>query len=321
MTWLVGSGGRLRAGWRLAIFGLLVVGSYLFLGGVAWATLPGLRSGQGLVPGAGVGVALLSVLGATAAVARWVERVPLAALGLPRDRASIVEAARGFGVGLVLMGLVVGLLAVTGAVAWRAQAGGSRSWLGTVGLATLFLGIGALEEEVLFRGYPLQVLAEALNGPAAVVLTAVGFALLHLFNPGLDRLALLNIAVAGILLGAAYWRTYSLWFPFGVHLGWNWTMAVAAGLPVSGIASGTPGFRFLDTPGYDAVIRGAAWWSGGSFGPEAGLAVTAVALAGIAWLSRTGRLHRSERIRSAGALADRGAGRREARNGSAPGEP
>jgi membrane protease YdiL (CAAX protease family) len=308
MKLLVGSEGRLRAGWRLAVFGLLVAGAYLFLGGVTWATLPGLRSDRGLVPAAGIGVALLSVLGATWAMARTVERVSLTALGLPRDRTAVAEAARGFLVGLTLMALVVGVLAITGAVSWRPERG-TGSWTGTVGLATLFLAVGALEEELLFRGYPLQVLAEALGGPAAVVLTAVGFGLLHLFNPGLNRLALLNLVVAGILLGAAYWRTYSLWFPIGIHLGWNWTMGVAAGLPVSGIGAGTPGFRFLDTPGFDAAVHGPAWWSGGRFGPEAGVAVTAVALVGIAWLARTGRLHRAERIRWAGALPDRRVGR------------
>lgn len=304
MTLLVGPEGRLRSGWRLGIYGLLVVGSYLLLGGVTWAVLPGWRSGRGLVPAAGVGVALVAVLAATLVMARLVERVPLTALGLPRDRAAVAEAARGFGVGLVLMGLVVGLLAATGAVSWHAQRA-AGSWLDTVGPATLFLAVGALEEELLFRGYPLQVLAESFGGPTAVVVTAVGFGLLHLFNPGLGRLALLNIVVAGILLGAAYWRTYSLWFPFGIHLAWNWTMAVVAGLPVSGIAASTPGFAFLDTPGYDAVLHGPAWWSGGRFGPEAGLAVTAVALAGTAWLARTGRLRRAARIRAAGALPDR----------------
>ncbi|MDP2480142.1 MAG: type II CAAX endopeptidase family protein [Candidatus Palauibacterales bacterium] len=308
MKLLVGSEGRLRAGWRLVVFGLLVAGAYLFLGGVTWAIFPGLRSGRGLVPAAGVGVALLAVLGATWAMARAVERVSLTALGLPRDRAAVAEAARGFLVGLTLMALVVGVLAITGAVSWRPDRG-TGSWTGTVGLATLFLAVGAIEEELLFRGYPLQVLAEALGGPVAVVLTAVGFGLLHLFNPGLDRLALLNIVVAGILLGAAYWRTYSLWFPVGIHLGWNWTMGVAAGLPVSGIGAGTPGFPFLDTPGFDATVHGPAWWSGGRFGPEAGVAVTAVALVGIAWLARTGRLRRAERIRSAGALPERRAGR------------
>jgi len=313
VSWLLGAGGRLRAGWRLLLFALLVVGGDLLFGEVVAEIVPGARSGRGLVPWVGVSVSLVVVLGATFLVARRVEGVPLAALGLPAGSGALREAAGGVLVGAALMGGVVGLLALTGAVTWRPQVGGPGA--GAVAGATLFLAVGALEEELLFRGYPLQVLAESVGGRAAVVITAVGFACLHLFNPGLGRLALLNIVLAGILLGTAYWRTYSLWFVSGLHLAWNWCMGVGADLPVSGITARVPGFRFLDTPGYDAATHGATWWSGGAFGPEAGLAVTLVAVAGTWWLARTGRLCRSERVRRAGPLPSR---RSQARAGGSP---
>lgn len=306
MGYLVGPGGRVRWGWRLVLFALLVVGGTMLMGGLAYEFVPALRAAGGLTPFGGVSVTLAAALGASWLVVRRLEGAPLAALGLPLDGRAPREAAFGFLVGGSLIAVVVALLAVTGAVTWRAEgASAGRAAAGTWLSATIFLVVGALEEELLFRGYPLQLLARKLGGPAAIGITAIGFALMHVFNPHPDGIALLNIGLAGILLGTAYWRTFSLWFAAGVHLGWNWVMGVAADLPVSGIGHGTPGFGFLDTPGYDAVRHGPAWWSGGAFGPEAGLAVTAVTLVAIVWVARAKGLRRRENDGPARSLAVR----------------
>jgi len=296
MSLLVGAGGRVRWGWRLGLFFLLALGGSFLLGGLAYALVPGLGAGGSAAsPFVGVGLTLVAALLASWVVARALEGVPLAALGLPMDAGSAREAGLGFLVGGGLIAAVVALLAATGAVTWSAGAGfGAESAAGPV-VATLFLCLAAMEEELLFRGYPLQLLAGRVGGPAAIGITAVGFGLLHAFNPGLDPIALLNIVLAGILLGTAYWRTFSLWFAAGVHLGWNWVMGVASDLPVSGIGPGRTGFGFLDTPGVDAATHGPAWWSGGAFGPEAGLAVTLVTLVAIAWVARTPLLGRTDR--------------------------
>jgi len=293
---LVGRGGRVRWGWRLGLFFLLAAGGSFLLGGLAYGLAPGLTAGaSGTGPFVGVGLTLVAALLASWAAARGLEGVSLAALGLPLDARAAREAGFGFLVGGGLIAAVVALLAATGAVTWSAEAApGGASVVGPA-VATLFFCLAALEEELLFRGYPLQLLAGQVDGPAAIGITAVGFALVHGFNPGVDPIALLNIVLAGILLGTAYWRTFSLWFAAGVHLGWNWVMGVAADLPVSGIGSGRTGFGFLDTPGFDAATHGPAWWSGGAFGPEAGLAVTLVTLVAIVWVARTPRLRRAGR--------------------------
>ncbi len=46
----------------------------------------------------------------------------------------------------------------------------------------------------------------------------------------------------------AYWRTRSLWFPLGLHFGWNWVQGAMLGSPVSGITRITPDplMRFAD---------------------------------------------------------------------------
>jgi hypothetical protein len=109
--------------------------------------------------------------------------------------------------------------------------------------------------------------------------------------------AIVNIFLAGVLLSLAYVRTRSLWFATGLHAGWNWTMASLFGFPVSGLS-------IVDTPLYDARETGADWWTGGAFGPEAGLAGTLAVLAGVLWLWRTRALAESERMRARRPLVD-----------------
>jgi membrane protease YdiL (CAAX protease family) len=194
------------------------------------------------------------------------------------------DGGSGALLGISLMGLVVLVMVVSGVLAWAREPATAGRAVGALLELSAFLAVAAFAEELLLRGYPLQVIAEALGGPAAVVLTAVVFAGLHALNPHVSPLALVNIALAGILLGAALWRTMSLWFVTGIHFGWNWTMGVAADLPVSGVDDAVPGFS-LDTPGIEAVLSGSSSLTGGSFGPEASWVVTGVTLAGIVWVT------------------------------------
>ncbi len=280
---LRGSEGRLRTGWRLGLFVVAFLTLLLVLNQLAeWLGAPWLT---GAWPERW---AFLVPLGA-ASMASWfmmegVEGKPLAALGLPVDR--LVPSSFGSGalLGISLMGLVVLVMVVSGVLAWAREPATAGRAVGALLELSAFLAVAAFAEELLLRGYPLQVIAEALGGPAAVVLTAVVFAGLHALNPHVSPLALVNIALAGILLGAALWRTMSLWFVTGIHFGWNWTMGVAADLPVSGVDDAVPGFS-LDTPGIEAVLSGSSSLTGGSFGPEASWVVTGVTLAGIVWVT------------------------------------
>lgn len=186
-----------------------------------------------------------------------------------------------FGAGCLMgFGLMAGMALVLGLEGVR--------WVpGFGGLAALvqggwFLLAVAFREEILFRGYPFQRLLEAMGPWATLVLTSAGFAFAHWNNPGMigpTRVwALLNIGLAGLLLGLAYLRTRRLALPLGLHLGWNWTQGSLLGFPVSGLA--------MDS--LLAPVPGAApdWFTGGPFGPEASLpcsAVLALAIGGLLW--------------------------------------
>ena len=240
--------------------------------------------------------AVVAVLAASWWMAEGVEDVPMAALGLPLDGGTAGELFRGTAVGVALMAVAVAVLAVAGWVSWALEPSFAGFGWAFVEFAAFFL-VAAFGEELLVRGYPFQVLAEGVGGAAAIAITSVVFSLLHGLNPEVGTMALVNLGLAGVLMGVAYWKTYSLWFATGVHFGWNWTMSFAADLPVSGLP--------MDTPGIEAAVSGPRLWTGGPFGPEAGLVVTGVTVAGIAWLLWTDRVGRSLRIMALDPIPER----------------
>ncbi len=121
-----------------------------------------------------------------------------------------------------------------------------------------------------------------------MILTSGLFALIHLNNPAVDTVALVNIALAGVLFAGAYLRTRSLWVAIGMHWAWNFVMAAFFDLPVSGI--------IFDVPGYDTLARGPDLFTGGDFGPEGGLLTTILVLPLVVWVFRTSWLSQSPRM-------------------------
>jgi membrane protease YdiL (CAAX protease family) len=91
-------------------------------------------------------------------------------------------------------------------------------------------------------------------------------------NPGATVVSTVAIALeAGVLLAAAYALTRNLWFPIGLHLGWNFTAGGICGESVSGGAAGKGIFS--------VSLAGRPLLTGGKFGPEASLIAIAVCLA------------------------------------------
>ena len=195
----------------------------------------------------------------------------------PADlRWTVPPAAAGFGAGVLGGCLVAGaalLLAVTaGHARWVPDAGTPPQYAGSALKTILVLAPSALGEELVFRGVPLVLLAAAAGRGTALVAVAVAFALAHLTNPNVTALGLGNIALAGILLGLAFYAPGGIWTAVGVHLGWNALLA-CLDTPVSGVP-----FRI---PLLDYRPGGPVWLTGGGFGPEGGLAATIAMTLGI----------------------------------------
>ncbi|WP_433223852.1 lysostaphin resistance A-like protein [Dactylosporangium sp. CS-047395] len=183
------------------------------------------------------------------------------------------QVLRWTAAGIALFTVTIGLIALFGG--YRVEGWGSFWAM----LATLGTMIGAaVAEELLFRGALFRLVEEWLGTWAALAVSGVLFGALHLLNPGATAWGALAIAAeAGLMLGAAYTATRSLWVPIGLHLGWNFAESGLFGTVVSG-TTGTHGLLRGSAPGSELI-------SGGSFGPEgsvlaivAGVAVAALFL-------------------------------------------
>jgi membrane protease YdiL (CAAX protease family) len=185
----------------------------------------------------------------------------LAWQGLPLDRLARRQFLAGLAFGMLLIGICVALAATSGSYQARITIT-ARTLRLAVEVLLLLLG-GALLEEVMFRGYPFQRLVEAVGPVWAVTVASALFAAAHLGNPnagGVLSWAFFNTIAIGVLLAVAYLRTRTLWFPFGIHFGWNFALGFVFGLPVSGLSD----FSVL----VHGSIRGRRWLTGGAYGLE-----------------------------------------------------
>jgi len=130
--------------------------------------------------------------------------------------------------------------------------------------------VAAVYEELIMRGALFRIIEERFGSLIALIVSASIFGLLHVFNPGANFVSTACIALeAGLLLATAFMATRSLWFPIGLHFGWNFTEGGIFGAAVSG--GKVQGF--LST-----AITGPPLVSGGEFGPEASVVALAVCL-------------------------------------------
>lgn len=137
----------------------------------------------------------------------------------------------------------------------------------------------AFTEEIMMRGYVLgRLLCTRMNKFLAMFISSALFALLHIFNPDVSFLPMLNLVLAGMLLGVTYLYTRNLWFPIALHLFWNWIQGSVLGYQVSGI----------DFSGSLLTLRlpEENWINGGGFGFEGSLictVLTVIAIGGVVW--------------------------------------
>ena len=193
------------------------------------------------------------------------KRSPLS-LGFSK-RGAVREYTGGLWGGFVLFSLPVLLCLTTGTLT-LSPAAASPSWEMLLLFFVAFL-IQGLSEELLCRSYLMVSLSRSLPTWLCVILNALIFSLLHVGNPGISVLALINILLFGVFASLLTLRRGSIWMVAGLHSLWNFAQGNLFGIPVSGIDGiPSPLTAQVAEGGWQTLV------SGGAFGIEGGLAVT-----------------------------------------------
>lgn len=158
------------------------------------------------------------------------------------------------------------------------------------GMALLFAAVflqSALEEAAC-RGFLYQRLRRSYRRAwVAIFGNSLLFALLHLTNPGVNALSVVNIFVIGVFFSLMVCYLDSLWCAMAVHAAWNYTQNILFGLPNSGIAATYSLFR-LDSAARNSFAYNRA------FGIEGTVFADLVIIAACVGLYLWGRKHGKE---------------------------
>jgi len=271
---------RLRAGWRLLlqtfllfIFGLIVSFAALLLGAVSESISSILNQIFNLI----------TIAGSVYVARRWLDKKSFGSLGLKLDRQTFIDIFAGIGITFIQMGFIFAMMFTFGWLTFQGFA-----WeFDSVGIVlkntTLFFVVFVFvgwNEELLSRGYHLQTIASGLTLFWGVIISSAIFGILHLGNPNATWVSAAGIFFAGVYLAYGYMCTKQLWLSIGLHIGWNFFEGVVFGFPVSGLNI---------YPLTRVQITGPELWTGGAFGPEAGLIVLPSLIVGVLliyWFTR-----------------------------------
>ncbi len=199
------------------------------------------------------------------------ERRRLFTMGFTK-KGAVSEYFSGLGVGFLMFALSFGLIYIFGG--YNSISFNSDVAVGIIILTFLGFVIQGMSEEVLVRGYYMVSLATNGNIPLAIFISSLVFSLLHAGNNGLNAIGVINLFMFGVFAALYFIRRGNIWGIAAMHSMWNFSQGNIFGCKVSGNLAGQ---SILTTSQTDTLN----FINGGDFGPEGGIAVTVILLAGI----------------------------------------
>ena len=206
---------------------------------------------------------------------RFIEKQPLSFIGFVKDH-WLTKYLTGLLIGFAMMSIVVIILLVSGHISLEKNNIQPTGISSLPFILILLIGwiIQGASEEIVTRGYLMNVLKNKYNVPVALLITSTLFGLLHIGNPGVNAIAIINIILVGLFFGLCTIKTNNLWLACGIHSAWNFAQGNIFGFEVSGIDTSVGSL-------IDLNLKGNTLITGGAFGPEAGLSSTIVLILSI----------------------------------------
>ena len=197
---------------------------------------------------------------------RLIQKRSFHTLGFVKQGAA-KEYLKGILVGFVLFSAAVLICVLTGALKLSGIKEAFR--LPVFLLFAAGYMIQGMAEEVLCRGYFMVSLGRRYLMAVAIFLNSAAFAALHLFNPGIAPLAIINLTLFGVFASICFIKTENIWMVGAIHSVWNLAQGNIYGIKVSGMETSCSLFA-------STAAEGRELFHGGAFGLEGGLAVTIV---------------------------------------------
>ena len=206
---------------------------------------------------------------------RWAEGRPLSTLGFVK-KGSLVELVKGLAVGSLLFSLVALLMLLSGAGSFEWGQLTLEPFLYILILLPLWMIQGGAEELVT-RAWLLPVAVKKTNLPIGLLTSSLLFALLHLGNPDIGILPILNIAIFGLFASLYLLRTDNVWGIIGLHAAWNFSQGNIYGFSVSGTGVDAAVLNFVPKSEW-------IWLTSGAFGAEASIFSSLILLLAVFYL-------------------------------------
>ena len=215
---------------------------------------------------------LLATLSSIWFFTTYIDKIPFVSIGF-QIKGRIKDILFGVFLGFAIMAIGYFSLLSLNEIAFESYVADVQSII----LSIIFFTSVSVMEETLCRGYILGQLLETSNKYAALVVSSIIFTALHALNPNMATIPILNLFLAGILLGITYIYTKNLWFPIALHFSWNFFQGSIFGFEVSGqrMYSVIKQSRTEDT-----------FINGGSFGFEGSLLASLMLLISIFFIWR-----------------------------------
>ena len=203
---------------------------------------------------------------------RFIDRKSFESIGLTlKGYENDLRLGLALGAGMIAIGFLIlfilGFLSVDGF---------SFPIISIILYLALFIVV-SFHEEIMMRGYVLNNLMQSMNRYVALSISSFIFMSIHLLNPNVNFLSVINLFLAGIVLGIYYIHKPNLWLPIGMHLTWNFFQGPIFGFEVSGIETKSI---------IGQSIKGNEIITGGAFGFEGSIIATILIVTMILYLDK-----------------------------------